>query len=98
MTRSSGNEVEERLTIALHGFAETVPDDPPVPWSAFVKTPRGPRHHVARLIGAAASVVLIAVATILWAAPSAGARYHAGEAQQTQRPIAASVATLTPPR
>lgn len=92
----SQNDVEERLTLALHGFAETVPDHPPVPWSVFLKASSGPKHHVARAIGAAASVVLIALATILWAAPSAGARYHGGEAQQPLHPTTVSVATSAP--
>lgn len=94
----SGNDVEERLTFALHMFAETVPDDPPVPWSEFSKTSSGPRHHLARVIGVAASVVLIALATILWAAPSAGTRYQGSEAQHMGHSLSASVATRGPLR
>lgn len=73
-------QVEERLIHAFHEFAETVPASPPVPWSTALTASRAPRRHLSHLIGVAASVVLIAVATIVWAAPSAGARYHGGEA------------------
>jgi hypothetical protein len=73
-------QVEERLIHAFHEFAEVVPEHPPAPWSTVLAASRGPRRHVSHLIGVAASVVLIALATIVWAAPSAGARYHGGQA------------------
>ena len=73
-------EVEGKLKRSLAAFVSDVPDHPPVAWSAFVSAPRAPRHHWRRLAGVAASIVLITLATISWASPSAGERYHGRDA------------------
>lgn len=79
MTVSHG-EMEERLIHALYVFAEAVPDSPPEPWSTtWISPPTSApasRRHFMPFVGVAASVVLIALASILWADPSAGAGYH----------------------
>ena len=69
-------EVEDRLTEAYRAFVTDVPEHPPVSWSAYAATREGLSHHWHRIVGIAASIVLIVLATTLWATPSAGARYH----------------------
>jgi hypothetical protein len=69
-------EVEDRLTTSYRAFVTDVPEHPPVPWSAYAATPEGLSHHWHRIVGIAASIVLIVLASTLWASPSAGARYH----------------------
>jgi hypothetical protein len=78
--RPSHTEVEERLKNSFRAFASDVPDHPPVPWSTFATTSVTPSRHWHRIIGVAASIILIVLATVLWASPSAGLRYHRGEA------------------
>ena len=75
----SYTEVEDRLTGSYCAFVADVPDHPLVSWSAFAMTSNTSSRHWHRIIGTAASIVLIAIATILWASPSAGARYHGAE-------------------
>jgi hypothetical protein len=82
----SYTEVEDKLTRSYRGFVADVPDHPLVSWSAFTVTSNTPNRHWRRIIGTAASIVLIALATILWASPSAGARYHGAEALKAGSP------------
>jgi hypothetical protein len=72
-------DVEERLKHSFHALASEVPDQPPAPWSTFA-SPSTPSHHRRALVGVAASIVLVALAVVLWASPSAGARYHGRDA------------------
>jgi hypothetical protein len=77
--RPSAHEVEERLSESLHGFVGGVPDRPPVPWSTAhagaASQLTHPLPHRYAALEAAASVVIVAIATLFWASPSAGARY-----------------------
>jgi hypothetical protein len=82
----SHTEVEDRLTRSYRAFVADVPDRPLVPWSTFAMTSNTPNRHWRRIIGTAASIVLIALATILWASPSAGARYHGAEGLNSRSP------------
>jgi hypothetical protein len=82
----SHTEVEDRLTRSYCAFVADVPDHPLVSWSTFTMTSNTPNRHWRRVIGTAASIVLIAVATILWASPSAGARYHGAEGLNSRSP------------
>ena len=75
----SYTEVEDRLTRSYGAFVADVPEHPPVSWSGFPATAEGLSRHWHRIVGIAASVVLIVLATTLWASPSAGARYHGAE-------------------
>jgi hypothetical protein len=79
-------EVEESLTRSYRAFVADVPDDPPVAWSSFATTADGRTRHSHRIMGIAASVVLIVLATILWASPSAGAHYHGAEVVKVEPP------------
>jgi hypothetical protein len=76
-------DIEERLTSSLYALAAEVPDRPPIRWSAFVATPAAPRHRWRTALAVAASMVLIALGTVLWASPSAGARDHGRESLRT---------------
>lgn len=73
-------EVEERLRDSFHSFVSEVPDYPPAPWPSFVVTTTKVRHRLHGLVGAAASIVLIALATLLWSTPSAGDGPHGRDA------------------
>ena len=72
-------EVEERLARSYRAFVAEVPEHPSVSWSVYAATPKGLRRQWHHIVGIAASVVLILLATALWASPSAGARYHGVE-------------------
>jgi hypothetical protein len=72
----SFSDVEERLKHSFHIFVSEVPDQPSTPWSTLASPPTTSSHYWRSLVGVAASVVLIALAMLLWASPSAGARYH----------------------
>jgi hypothetical protein len=74
--RPSYTEVEGRLARSFDAFVADIPDHPPVAWSTFSAAPARRNHHRQRILGIAASVVLIFLATVSWASPSAGARYH----------------------
>jgi hypothetical protein len=69
-------DIEDRLKHSFQVFVSDVPDQPPVPWSTPVSTPSPSIHHWRNLVGVAASIVVIALALLLWASPSAGARYQ----------------------
>jgi hypothetical protein len=84
-------EVEDRLAGSYRAFVGDVPEHPPVPWSATAVTPVGPSRHLHRLVGIAASIVLIVLATTLWASPSAGARYHPAEVLRVVPPSSSHV-------
>lgn len=88
-------DIEALLTRSLYALAAEVPDRPPVRWSAFVSAPSAPRHRWRTAVAVAASVVLIALGTVLWASPSAGARDHGRESLRTAR---VSVVQSNPPR
>lgn len=79
-------EVEDRLRRSYCAFVADIPDHPLASWSAFTMTSDKPSRHRHRVIGVAASVVLIVVATISWASPSAGAHYHGAEVLRTGSP------------
>lgn len=72
----SSSDVEERLKHSFRIFVSEIPDQPPTPWSTFVSPATTSSHYWRTLVGVAASVVLIGLAMLLWASPSAGARYH----------------------
>ncbi len=72
-------EVENRLARSYRALVAEVPDTPPVSWSTYASTPVGLRRHWHHIVGIAASIVLIVLATALWASPSAGARYRGAE-------------------
>lgn len=76
-------DVEERLRHSLHSFVSEVPDHPPAPWLSFVAATPRTRHRWHGLVGVAASIVLIALATILWSTPSAGDGPHGRDAVGT---------------
>jgi hypothetical protein len=76
-------DVERRLTHALHTFVQDIPDYPPTSWSAVSTTSTHARQYWHRVISVAASLLLIALALALWAAPSGGLGYHGGEALRT---------------
>jgi hypothetical protein len=80
---NTNHDVERRLTRAFHAFVEDVPNYPPSSWSVVSTTSTHPRQHWHRVISVAASLVLIALALALWAAPSGGLGYHGGEALRT---------------
>jgi hypothetical protein len=79
-------EVESRLIDSYRGLVADVPEYPPVPWSAYVATREGRSHHWHRIVAIAASIVLIVLVTTMWAAPSAGARYHGAEVLRVGAP------------
>jgi hypothetical protein len=79
-------EVEDRLAQSYRAFVADIPEQPPVSWSAFSAAPKGLGHHWHRIVGIAASVVLVVLATTLWASPSAGARYHGAEVLRVGTP------------
>ena len=79
-------EVENRLADSYRGFVAGVPEHPPVPWSTYATTAEAPSHHWHRIVGIAASIVLIVLATTLWASPSAGARYRGAEVLRAGTP------------
>jgi hypothetical protein len=72
----SSSDVEERLKHSFGVFVSEVPDQPSIPWLTFVSPTTTSSHQWRTLVGVAASVVLIALAMVIWASPSAGARYH----------------------
>jgi hypothetical protein len=69
-------DIEDRLKHSFHVFVSEIPDQPPAPWSTFASTPSASIHHWRNLVGVAASIVVIALALLLWESPSAGARYQ----------------------
>lgn len=73
-------DVEERLRHSLHSLVSELPDHPPAPWPSFVAATTRTRHRLHGLVGVAASIVLIALATILWSTPSAGDGPHGRDA------------------
>jgi hypothetical protein len=73
-------DVEDRLKDSFRMLVSEVPDQAPEPWSIFVSPRHSQSHHLRALVGAAASIVLIGFASLLWASPSAGERYHGPEA------------------
>jgi hypothetical protein len=79
---SQETEIEERLSRSLHIYASGIPDHPPTPWASAQGDAGCARsrahHHLYGALGLAASVVLVVIATLLWASPSAGARYDEG--------------------
>jgi hypothetical protein len=79
-------EVEDRLARSYQAFVAEVPEDPPVSWSAYRATPERLRRQWHHIVGVAASIVLILLATALWASPSAGARYHGAEELRVRSP------------
>jgi hypothetical protein len=87
----SERQVEERVTCALHDFTEVIPDVPPTPWSSVERASFAPRRHTARLLEIAASVIVVALATIVWADPSAGARFHGGVAVRASHSVSVTL-------
>jgi hypothetical protein len=79
---SSDVEIEERLSRSLRAWAGHLPEEPPVPWrsvhASAVRSKRTATRHRYGTLGLAASIVVVAVTTLLWASPSAGARYDQG--------------------
>lgn len=82
----SYEEVEERLSRSYGAFVGDIPEHPPVSWSVYAASPGGMKRHWHRVVGVAASIVLIVLATALWASPSAGARYRGAEDAQGRPP------------
>ena len=76
-------DVEERLRHSLRSFVSEVPDHSPVPWPSFVAATTRTRHRLRGLVGVAASIVLVALATLLWSTPSAGDGAHGRDAVGT---------------
>ena len=87
----SYTEVEDKLARSYRALVDDIPDQPPVPWSNFSTTPGAIGRHRQRIVGIAASVVLIVLATVLWSAPSAGARYHGAEVVRVRCPEVAQL-------
>jgi hypothetical protein len=73
-------DVEDRLRHSLCAFVSGVPEHPPVAWPTYVAATKRTRYRLHALVGVAASIVLIALATVLWSTPSAGDRPHGGDA------------------
>jgi hypothetical protein len=87
-------DVERRLTVSMHAFVAGVPDTPPLAWGTLRMADRVQHRHLVRTMGAAASIVIIAIASLFWTTPSAGARFYGHAALTTGSQVYESSAYL----